>query len=101
MKTTTPTQTAWSRLIAVARLAPPPAGSPAPLGFATRVTALAFERAPASLASLYELFSWRALGAAALIAAVSVAANLGSVLNSHDDDTLTVSDPVAEVLSLT
>ena len=92
------TNTAWPRLTAAARRAPAPAGSPAPYGFATRVVARAFGRSPASL---YELFSWRALTAAALIAIVSVAANLKTVLNSGQDDVIAVSDPVAEVLSLT
>jgi hypothetical protein len=94
------TRTAWNRLAAAARRspAPLPESSPAPFGFATRVAALALSRPPASL---YEFFSWRALGMAALIAIVSVAANLGSVLNSLDDDPLAVGDPVAEVLSLT
>ena len=96
-----PHHTAWPRLAAAARLAPPDeSGLAAPAGFATRVVALAQERAPA-LVSLYELFSWRALAAAALIAIVSVAANLGSVLGSADDEPIAVSDPVAEVLSLT
>ncbi len=95
--------TAWARLTTAARLAPPDeSGLAAPVGFATRVVALAQERAPA-LASLYELFSWRALAAAALIAIVSVAANLGPVLGQagEADDSLAVSDPVADVLDLT
>ncbi len=92
--------TSWQRLAAAARLAPLPADALAPVGFATRVAAHAFDRAPASLAALCELFSWRALAAAALIAIVSVAANLNAVLGS-DDDVLAVNDPVAEVLSLT
>jgi hypothetical protein len=93
-----PTHTAWNRLATSARLAPAAEGSPAPLGFATRIAARAFERAPASL---YALFSWRALGMAALIAAVCVAFNLNSVLKARDDGPLTVTDPVAEVLSQT
>jgi len=96
-----PPPTAWPRLAAAARLAPRDEGGlAAPAGFATRVVALAQERAPA-LASLYELLSWRALTAAALVAAVAVVTNLGPVLRSAEDDTLTVSDPVAEVLDLT
>ncbi len=95
------TQTAWSRLLAAARLAPPPDAAVAPPGFATRVAALAFSRRPVSLATLCELFSWRALAAAALIALVSVAANLKPILNPAEDTPLAISDPVAEVLSLT
>ncbi len=95
-----PTQTAWPRLTVAARLAPPATDAAAPSGFATRVVALAFERPKASLAALCDLFSWRALAAAALIAIVSVAANLNAVLGG-EDDVLAVNDPVAEVLSLT
>lgn len=96
-----PPHTAWSRLTAAARLAPRDEGDlTAPAGFATRVVALAQERAPA-LASLYELFCWRALTAAALVAVVAVVTNLGPVLRAVEDDALAVSDPVAEVLDLT
>jgi hypothetical protein len=92
------THTAWHRLAASARLVPTLEGAPAPLGFATRVAARAFDQAPASL---YALLSWRALGMAALIAAVCVAANLNSLLKARDEGPLTVTDPVAEVLSQT
>ena len=98
MKNTT--QTAWHRLTAAARLAPAPETATAPFGFATRVTAQAFAGKPL-LPSLYELFSWRALSMAALIAVVSVAANLSSVLNALRDDSVAVTDPVSEVLALT
>jgi hypothetical protein len=101
MKTPLP-NTVWPRLTVAARLAPSPSGAAAPSGFATRVVALAFARQPDSLAALCDFFSWRALAAAALIAFVSVAANLGSMLApSEVDDVLAVTDPVAEVLSLT
>ena len=98
-----PHRTAWPRLAAAARLAPPDeSGLAAPAGFATRVVALAQVRAPA-LTSLYELLSWRALAAAALVALLSVAANLGPLLRAAGDadESLAVSDPVAEVLDLT
>jgi hypothetical protein len=97
-------RTAWARLTTTARLAPPDTGNDfsAPAGFATRVVALAQVRAPA-LTSLYELLSWRALAAAALVALLSVAANLGPVLRAtgDTDEAIAVSDPVAEVLDLT
>ena len=96
-----PPPSPWSRLAAFARLVPPPPAAFAPPGFAMRVVALAFERQPASLAALCDFFSWRALAAAALIALASVAANLGAVLGDGDNDVFAVSDPVAEVLSLT
>jgi len=99
-----PHHTAWARLTSTARLAPPDQEGDftAPAGFATRVVALAQMRAPA-LTSLYELLSWRALAAAALAALLSVAANLGPVLRAagDTDESLAVSDPVAEVLDLT
>ncbi|MEI6861324.1 MAG: hypothetical protein WCL04_03640 [Verrucomicrobiota bacterium] len=98
---TPPPHDIWPRLATVVRLAPPPAQADAPPGFATRVVALAFAaRPPITLAALCDVFSWRALAVAAIIAIVSVAANLNAVLGS-DDDVLAVNDPVAEVLSLT
>jgi hypothetical protein len=99
----TPITTAWSRLTTAARLAPRDEGDlTVPPGFATRVAALAFAQPPA-LTSLYELFSWRALGTAALLALACVATNLGPVLQTPEYDApLTInSDPVAEVISLT
>lgn len=95
-----PTHTAWQRLTAAARLAPRDGPVAAPFGFATRVSAQAMAARP-RLPSLYELFSWRAVSMAALIAILSVAANLLPVLNSLHDDSVAVSDPVSEVLSLT
>jgi hypothetical protein len=97
-----PAQIPWLRLAAAARRAPTPPAAFAPPGFATRVVALAFEsRPPASFAAVCDFFSWRALAAAVLIALVSVAANLGAVLGDGEADVFAVSDPVAEVLSLT
>ena len=95
-----PTQPHWNRLAAGARLAPSPAGAPAPIGFATRVVARAFAAQTASPTSLYELFSWRAVAAAVILALGSIAFNFHAVA-STDEDVLVVNDPVAEVLSLT
>ncbi len=95
-----PTHTAWHRLTAAARLAPREGPVVAPFGFSTRVSAQAFAARPL-LPSLYELFSWRALSMAALIAVLSVAANLSPVLNALRDDPVAVTDPVTEALALT
>jgi hypothetical protein len=100
MKNTT--DTAWDRLVANARLAPPPdlGDLAAPYGFAQRVATLAMQQKP-SIGALFELFSWRALAMAALIAVATVAVNLKSVLKPVDDSPVTLSDPVEEVLSVT
>ena len=100
MKNTT--DTAWSRLVANARLGPPAdlGDLSAPYGFAQRVAALALQQKP-SLGALFELFSWRALAMATLIAMATVALNLKSVLKSAEDAPVTLSDPVEEVLSVT
>lgn len=101
MKSAPHNRTAWSRLTSTARLAPPTDDTVTiPVGFATRVVALAQERAP-TLTSLYELLSWRALAAATLIAVAAVATNLSSVLAPTETDAIAVGDPVAEVLALT
>ena len=98
MKTNPPE---WFRLVTVARRAVDDRDVSAPYGFATRVVtqAMAATRPAADL--LIERFSWRALGIAALLVIVSVAANLNPILASHeDDDAAALGDPVGEVISL-
>ena len=89
----------WPRLIAAAGRAGDARDTAAPYGFATRVAALALapERAAASL---LERFSLRALGLAALLAVVCVAANYSTVVSLFRDDSATADDPVAEIVDL-
>jgi hypothetical protein len=89
----------WPRLAAAARRAADTRDTAAPHGFATRVAALALvpERAAASL---LERFSLRALGVAALLAVVCVAANYSTVAGLFPDDPANADDPVAEVVDL-
>lgn len=93
----------WQRLIAAARRAPADEGDLAmPLGFATRVVGLAFAaEAERPLFGLFERFSWRALGVALALAAVSAAANLAPALQALRAQPSIEQDPVALVLDLT
>jgi hypothetical protein len=88
----------WPRLAALAGRAPADAGDvSAPLGFATRVAALAFEQSERRVASLFELLAPRALWVAAGLMVASVFVNYSSFgLGSVADDTgQTMEDPVA------
>jgi len=68
-----PPGSVWNRLVRAARLAPDPRATAAPLGFGTRVVALALgRRAPVSL---LDLLAWRALGVACVLALSAVALN--------------------------
>jgi len=65
-----PPGSVWNRLVRAARLAPDPRATAAPLGFGTRVVALALgRRAPVSLLDLL------ALGVACILALCAVALN--------------------------
>ena len=91
----------WNRLVAAARLAPVDTRDvSAPPGFATRVTALAFAAGgPPSVATMLARLSWRALGVAALLMLVSIAANFKPLLTALDRDSAAVlNDPVGEWL---
>jgi len=89
----------WMRLTEAARRAGDNRDTAAPYGFATRVAALALapERAAASL---LEKFSLRALGVAALLAAVCVAADYSTVVGFIRGETAGSDDPVAEIVDL-
>ena len=90
----------WSRLVAAARSAPDERDPSAPLGFSTRVAALALSAPPRSSFSLvFERLSWRALAVACLLMLASVAANYSAITRTSDEE-VTVRDPVAEVLEL-
>lgn len=96
MKTHT---TPWSRLVTAARLAPADArDASAPLGFATRVSALAFAPEP-TFSTLFARYAPRALGVCALLMILGVTLNLGSVLSAFEGESVAVNDPVAEWLN--
>jgi hypothetical protein len=79
----------WQRLAAAARQIRDERDTAAPPGFATRVAAHAFAKAEQPFSALFARFSWRALGFAAFLALVSVAANysvISAFVSSSDDD---------------
>lgn len=94
----------WIKLTQQARSAPPQADDrevTAPMGFATRVVALARERAEAaSWSSWFEIKAWRALGMAGAIAVLSVVFNLAAVTESIEQDVLEADDPITALLDL-
>ena len=90
----------WRRLTAAARLAPEVRDTAAPLGFATRVAALALSGEPRpSFAFLLSRLSWRALGFACVLAAVSFVASYPAITNTAEEEP-GAGDAVAEVLAL-
>ena len=92
----------WQRLAAAARQTRDERDTAAPSGFATRVAAHAFAQAEPPLSALFARFSWRALGFAALLALVSVAANysvISAYFSSSDDDSAS-NEIVNEIVNL-
>lgn len=88
----------WSRLAALARRAPAEArDESAPLGFATRVAALAFEESERRVASLFEMLAPRALWIAAVLVVASVLVNYSSfgLSSTVEEGAPAVDDPVA------
>jgi hypothetical protein len=97
-----PSRPAWNRLTAAARTWRDDRDESAPLGFSTRVAALALGQ-ESRIASLFDLFALRALGVACLLAIVSVAMNYSELarrLTGAGDDFPTTQDSVAVVLAL-
>jgi len=92
------------RLVEHARNAvPPEPATPvvAPLGFATRVVAMARQRAEeASWMAWIETRAWRALACAGGIAILSVAVNLPAVAESIEEEVLEADDPVTALWDL-
>jgi hypothetical protein len=79
----------WQRLVAAARQIRDERETAAPSGFATRVAAHALARTKPSFSALFARFSWRALGFAAGLAILSIAANysaLSTMASGADDD---------------
>jgi hypothetical protein len=91
----------WSRLTAAARHVPQERDESVPYGFATRVAALALAQ-ERKVASLMERFAFRALGAAFLLALVSLAANYSVLtpVSPAAEDELVEDDPVAVLLDV-
>lgn len=95
-----PDDIAWQRLAAASRRAVDNRDTSAPYGFSTRIAALAFASEPPRT-SLFQRFSFRALGFACALMLVSVAANYSVITSAYAGDELTATgDPVAEVLDL-
>lgn len=90
----------WNRLVAGARLVPADSGDDsAPLGFATRVSALGLAGIEPTFSVLFARLSLRALGVCAVLMVLGVTLNLSSVLNAYESDSsLTLNDPVGEWL---
>ncbi|HWA88226.1 MAG TPA: hypothetical protein VG710_18510 [Opitutus sp.] len=81
-----PNENGWQKLTAAARRWRDERDAEAPYGFAVRVAALAMSEDPVFARSLFERFSWRALGLAALLALVSLAADYSALAQSASDD---------------
>lgn len=96
-----PQETAWLRLVAAARLAKDDRETAAPYGFATRVAALALAPERISAAALFDRLSWRALGLAGLLAAISVASNYSALAAPEpEDDVFTEEVMVTELFDV-
>jgi hypothetical protein len=91
----------WQRLAAAARQIRDERDTAAPSGFATRVAAHAFAPVEQPFSALLVRFSWRALGFAALLALVSVAANYSAIsaLSSSSDDDSASNEIINEIVN--
>lgn len=81
-----PNETGWQKLVAVARRQTDDRDTAAPYGFAVRVAALAMSAQPVFTGSQFERFSWRALGFAALLALIGLAASYSTMAQPGSDD---------------
>ncbi len=90
----TPEDLAWQKLVTAARRVRDERDEAAPYGFSTRVAAMAMAAREASIGSIFERFSWRALGLASLLAITSVAANYAWVSTTGSEEDL-LSDETA------
>ena len=90
-----PEESAWQQLVAAARQGKDERDTAAPYGFATRVVALALAGDVRASRSLIDLFSWRALGVAGLLAVASMVANYSFFNNGAEDDVLSDETAVA------
>ncbi len=90
---------AWHRLIVAARRAPDGGPDSAPLGFSSRVAALAAEDRRPRL-SLAEAISLKAMIVAGALAVVVTAANYALLARLFQDEPQANDDPVAELLEV-
>ncbi len=97
-----PPDSRWPRLAAAARQVRDERDTAAPYGFATRVAARAFAAAEPPFSALLARFSWRALGVAALLTLVAVAANYSAIsaLSSSPDEDSGPGEIVNEIVDL-
>lgn len=91
-----PSLTEWQRLVAAARRAPPDTNVSAPYGFSTRVVAQSLDAERSGSGSAFARFSWPALAVAALVMAVTVAANFQPVMTRLADDAAALSEPLLD-----
>lgn len=84
----TPEDLAWQKLVTAARRVRDDRDEAAPYGFSTRVVAMAMAARETSMGSIFERFSWRALGLAGLLAITSVAANYAWVSGTATEEDL-------------
>lgn len=89
----------WLRLLTAARkYSTEELDTAAPLGFAARVSALAFACPTPSFGTLFTRLTPRALGACGLLMILGVTLNIGTVLRAIEPESTIINDPVAEWL---
>ena len=90
----------WNRLTRAARTVRDDRDTAAPVGFATRVAALAWECEIRPF-SLFERYAPRALGVAGLLALLSVVANFSALTTSADPEEEELADsPITLLLTV-
>lgn len=93
-------KTEWDRLVAAARQVPADARVlSAPTGFSTRVVAQAFAMPERGLGSVFDRLGWRALGLSCTLAVACAAVNFSTVSTAFEEDSITLTDPVAEAVA--
>jgi hypothetical protein len=89
----------WPRLLKAARQAPADEGdTSAPLGFAARISALAFTAPKPNFATLFTRLAPRALSACGMVMILGITLNIGTVLRAIEPESTIINDPVAEWL---
>jgi hypothetical protein len=90
----------WQNLVAMARRASETGPEVSvPPGFATRVVARAFAPAERGLSGLFDLFAWRALSVASVLAVLVASTTFSPVVRALNDEIAQAEgDPTAEIL---
>ncbi len=86
------------RLHLAAESLPEQQNSSAPLGFSTRIVALARAATPPTLSALIERMSWKALALSCLLMLACAVSTYPSATSPQEEDDL--QDPVSELLTL-